>query len=532
MVQAHLRTVGAAVLVGAAIFSAGCGGDAGGRDSGTLRMALGADPPSLDPGLMTDITSFYVVSALMDPLVRLDKDLEPQPALAQSWKVSDDRTVVTYTLRDDGRWTNGDRVTAEDFEYAWKRAIAPETGADYAYQFFGIAGAQEYNGCKKECAKLRDQVGVRALDEGTLEVKLTSPQPWFVSQAAHLSFLPVHRATVEEHGDKWTEPENIVTNGPFRLTKWSHDEQLTLERWPQWRDADAVGLKSVEMKIIPRATTAIRAFETGEVDACLEHATCIPSGDFDRVKETPEYVEFPALVTQYLGVNVKKVPLEVRRALAHAIDRSSLVDNVIKVGAPATSFTPKGMPGFDVIEQDFLSEEAELEQARTTLGGAKPKLTVFANADELSRKSLIAIQAMLRTLGVDLEIRTQEWAQFLQFLGPPPNDAVDIYSIGWIGDYADAINFLELWTCKSGNNASNYCDPKFDKLIEKARRTPNDEERHEIYGQAETLLTGPKGAFPVVPLYWGTSPILRRENVEGLELNLLGQFDWTEITLD
>jgi oligopeptide transport system substrate-binding protein len=151
---------------------------------------------------MTDLTSFHVVAALMDPLVRLEEDLNPQPALAKSWEVTGDDTVVTYTLRDDGRWTNGDKVTAGDFEYAWKRAIAPETAAGYAYQFFGIVGAQDYNGCKKDCEKLREQVGVRALDESTLEVKLTSPQPWFVSQAAHLSFLPVHRATVEDYGDK------------------------------------------------------------------------------------------------------------------------------------------------------------------------------------------------------------------------------------------------------------------------------------------------------------------------------------------
>ena len=221
-----------------------------------------------------------------------------------------------------------------------------------------------------------------------------------------------------------------------------------------------------------------------------------------------------------------------RRALALAVDRSSLVENVVRVGAPATSFTPKGMPGFDVIEQDFLPVEADLERAHTALGGAAPKLTVFGPSDELSRQSLVAIQSMWRDLGGDLEIKTQEWAQFLEFLGPPPNDAVDAYLIGWIGDYADAINFLELWTCKSGNNLSNYCDPEFDKLIEQARQTPDDGERHELAAQAEALLTGSDGALPIVPLHWGTSPILRRESVKGLELNLLGQFDWTAITLD
>jgi oligopeptide transport system substrate-binding protein len=183
-----------------------------------------------------------------------------------------------------------------------------------------------------------------------------------------------------------------------------------LEKWPQWRGADDVGLDRVQLKVLSQATTAIQAFEAGEVDACLEYATCIPPADFDRVKETPEYAEFPALSTGYLGFNVKKVPLAVRRALALAVDRSSLVENVVRVGAPATSFTPKGMPGFDVIEQDFLPVEADLERARTALGGAAPKLTVFGPSDELSRQSLVAIQSMWRDLGADLEVKTQEWA--------------------------------------------------------------------------------------------------------------------------
>jgi oligopeptide transport system substrate-binding protein len=533
----------AAVLAAGALI-AGCGGDddddggsAGGAggNSQTLRMALGAEPPSLDPGLATDITSFYVIQALMDPLVQLDDELEPAPAIAESWEVTDDGKTVTFALRDDASWTNGDPVTAGDFEYAWKRAIAPETAAGYAYQFFGISGAAEFNGCdsaKADCAALRDEVGVSALDDRTLEVKLTSSQPWFVAQAAHLSFLPVHRATVERFGEKWTEPKTIVTNGPFRLTKWNHDELLTLERWPDWRESDTVPLERIQMKIIPQATTAIQAFEAGEIDVCLEQPTCIPIGDFDRVKETPEFDEFPALLTTYLGVNVKNVPLEVRRALALAIDRTALIENVTHTGTPATSFTPKGMPGFEEIVQDFISPEADLERARAELGNAKPgRLTVFAPSDELSRETLVAIQAMWRELGIESEIKTQEWAQFLEFLGPPPNDAVDLFNIGWIGDYVDDINFLELWTCGSGNNPTNYCDPAYDRIIDEARSTPEDAARHELYARAEAMLTGPEGAFPLIPLGWATAPILRRETVHGLELNLLGQFDWTKISI-
>ena len=228
----------------------------------------------------------------MDPLVRLNENLEPEAATAESWALRDGRKSVTFHLREDGRWTNGDAVTAVDFEYAWKRILDPKLAADNAYQLYGIVGAAEYNGCEKNCAKLRDRVGVKALDERTLEVRLTSPQPWFVSQVAHVSFLPVHRATVERFGRSWTEPGNIVTNGPYRLTDWRHDESITLTKWQQWRGADGVRVERIEGRIIKNATTALAAFEAGEIDACLARA-CIPTDDIERLQESDAYLRHP-----------------------------------------------------------------------------------------------------------------------------------------------------------------------------------------------------------------------------------------------
>ena len=215
-----------AMLVASLVLvAAGCGGDDddGGDAAGTgtteggteaaeqvITVNWGAEPPSLDPGLATDTTSSNILLNIMDPLVKLDEEsLEPVPTAAESIERSDDGLTVTFTLRDDLAWTNGDPVTAEDFEYSWKRTVSPELGADYAYQFYGIVGAQEYNGCegnKAACDKLADQMGVNAVDDKTLEVKLTTPQPWFEQQVAHPSFLAVHRATVEQYGDRSTEP--------------------------------------------------------------------------------------------------------------------------------------------------------------------------------------------------------------------------------------------------------------------------------------------------------------------------------------
>ena len=180
-----------------ALAAAGCGGDDddGGAAATTGEAAAaaeqvitvnwGAEPPSLDPGLATDVTSGTIILNIMDPLVRLGEDLEPVPSAASSWEISEDGKTVTFTLRDDLKWTNGEKVTAQDFEYSWKRTISPDLAADYAYQFYGIVGASEFNECKKNCKALENKVGVNAVDDTTLEVKLTSPQPWFVQQAAH-----------------------------------------------------------------------------------------------------------------------------------------------------------------------------------------------------------------------------------------------------------------------------------------------------------------------------------------------------------
>ena len=227
-----------------ALVAAGCGGDDEEGSSGTtaaeggaeaaeqvITVNWGTEPPSLDPGLATDTTSSNILGAIMDPLVSLDEDLNPVPTAAESIERSEDGLTVTFVLRDGLKWTNGDPVTAEDFEYAWKRTVSPELGADYAYQFYGIVGAQEYNSCdpkKDKCDALRDKMAVNAVDEKTLEVKLTSPQPWFEQQVAHHSFLAVHRATVEQFGDRWTEPANIVTNGPFKLERWQHNSAIDL----------------------------------------------------------------------------------------------------------------------------------------------------------------------------------------------------------------------------------------------------------------------------------------------------------------
>ena len=472
----------------------------------------------------------------MDPLVRLNPDTnEAEPALAESWDVSEDGITVTYHLRSDGVWSNGDPVTAGDFEYSWKRTLSPELAADYAYQLYGIQGAAEYNGCEKQCDAMADKVGVKAVDDQTLEVTLTSPQPWFIQQSAHHSFLAVHQATVEQFGDKWTEPENIVTNGPFLLESWEHEQSIDLVKNPDWRGAADVALERVNGRIIVDGTTRVQAFEAGEVDA-LDGAG-LPPDEIPRLKETPEYELYPSLGTYYYGVNIENIPdVHQRRALSLAINRREIIDQIAQADQiPATGMSPDGISGFDTInpESPWTPETADLEQAQAELdqvSGAKTDITLFFNDAPGHKEIATAVQAQWDQLGISTSLKQQEWAQYLEFLGPPPNSAVDVYRLGWIYDFPDAINGLELWTCDSGNNNTNYCDQAFDDLVEEAKATEDTAAREELYGQLEDMLFGEDGAMPILPIYWYTYPNLEKESIkESFFISPLDQIDFTTV---
>jgi len=510
------------------------GGDEGAAD-GVITINWGAEPPSLDPGLATDTTSSNVILNIMDPLVKLEgEELTPTPSLAESWDV--EGATVTFHLRDDGQWTNGDPVTAEDFEWSWKRTISPELAADYAYQFFGIKGAAEYNGCEENCDALRDQVAVEAVDDLTLRVELTSDQPWFIQQAAHHSFLAVHRPTVEQFGEKWTEAGNIVTNGPFQLARWEHNANLDLVKWADWRNADDVALERINGRMITEGTTAVQAFEAGEVDE-VGALGGLPPEELPRLKGLPEYEQTPSLGTYYYGINTENIPdVNQRRAMSLAIDRRTIIDNIAQADQlPATGFTPSGMPGYDTItpSSEWLPESGDIERAKELMEQVQnpvTDVTLVINDAPGHRDIAVAVQSMWAELGIETEIQQQEWAQFLESLGPPPARSTDAYRLGWIGDFVDAINFLELWTCDSGNNNTNWCNEEYDSLVEQARGTADEGERFDLYSQLEEVMFGPDGEVPIMPIYFYTNVSLQRESIkETYNQNLLDQIDLSEV---
>jgi oligopeptide transport system substrate-binding protein len=350
-------------------------------------------------------------------------------------------------------------------------------------------------------------------------------------------FLPVHRKTVEQFGERWTRPENIVTNGAFKVEDAQPSASITLVKDPNWRDAANVKLTRVEGRIIVDGTTAVQSFEAGEVDVLDEQ---LPPAEIPRLKDTPEYELYTGLGSSYYGFNLKNITdINQRRAMSLAVNRRQIIDTITQANEiPAKGWTPEGMPGYDTIIGEgspWTPESGDIEKAKEHMAmvkSAKKKVALVTNEADPNRDVAVALQAMWKEIGIDSTIRVMEWQQYLEHLGPPPPNTVDLYRLGWVGDFVDDINFLELWTCESGNNNTGYCDKEYDALVAKAKQTPDTEARYELYRQMEQMLTGEDGALPFIPLWSISYNNLERETVrETFEINLLDQVDLTKVEI-
>jgi oligopeptide transport system substrate-binding protein len=539
----------AVIVVGSSVAATGKLGRTG--KAGVLRMSVGTEPPSLDAGLAVDTTSSSILFNIMDRLVVLGPGpaLKAQPGAASSWTVKGTR--VTLNLNPKVRWWNGAPTTAQDYVYSWLRTISPDLGADYAYQFFGIKGAEAYNSCdpaKADCNALKNAVGVKAVGKYKLVVTLTSPQPWFIQQLSHHSFLPVYKPIVDKYGNKFTEAGNFIGNGPFKLASWKHDASLVLVKNTKWRLANTVKLNTVQMQIITDGATMANAFDAGNID--VTDVGPLPQ-DYPKYKKTAggamrgslegtagKALQItPALGTYYYGFNVKNISdVNQRRAMAFAIDRKAITKYISQGGqVPARGFTPIGIAGGPTIDKNsFMPPIGQLAKAKAFMAKvAHPKTSIhlYFNNSPAHSKIATAIQAFWKQIGINADLKVMEWKQYLQFLGPPPNSDVDVYRLGWLYDFPDAYNGLVLWTCDSGNNNTNWCNKKFDALVNQATKTPDFDKRVALYQQAETILTGPTGDLPIMPIYWYTNPVLVHKNVHGYLIDPTGQYDLTKVTV-
>lgn len=510
----------------------GGGPPKGAEDAGpTLTIAWSERPSSLDPALASGRTAQNLIWNLMDPLVRLGGDLEPVPGLAEGWNVSRDGLRVTFTLRPDGRWSNGDRVTAADFEFAWKRVLDPATRSPHASRLFGVRGARAYHDClPSRCVALRSAVGISAPSDRKLVVDLVRPRPWFPAEVADPAFVAVHRGTVQRLPSRWARPDTIVTDGSFRLERLD-DSSVVLVRDDRWRAASRVAVARVEGRFIPDARARVRAFDAGQVMAL--DGSALPADELPALRERREYNLYPGLGTAAYAFNLDAVPdVHQRRAMALAINRRAIAENVIQADVvPATRLLPPALPTYTSAPPDspWLPAQGDLARARAELARAATveRDVTLLHVDARGNGALaVAVGDAWRRIGLQTSIRARPAADFLDFAGPLSSDSVDVYQADVRFSYPEAMAGLAPWRCNAAGNKSNFCRETFDALLARARDERSPVRRSRLYARAENLVSGSEGALAAIPLYWRTFANLEALSVApSFAIDPLGRID-------
>ncbi|UYZ13286.1 peptide ABC transporter substrate-binding protein [Brevibacillus sp. WF146] len=519
-VSAVLASVGSAAASGAAQPTAEA------KKSGkVLRVNLGYEIPTADPSLSEDPVSAAIVRATFDGLTRTGPDGKPQPSIAEKIDVSADLLTYTFHLRD-AKWSNGDPVTAHDFEYAWKRALDPKTGANYAYQLYYLKNGKKAN---RGEAKL-DEVGVKALDAKTLQVTLEQPTPFFLELTSFPTYYPVNKK-VAEANPKWAnEAGTHVGNGPFKLAAWEHKQKLTLVKNDKYWDKDAVKLDRIEGTMVEDENTELAMFDNGELDWAGQPLGQLPPDALPYLKEEGLLQTQPIAGVYYYKFNTEQPPFtnaKIRKAFAYALNRKALSDEgVIGTHLPALGFVPPTMtvsshPYFK--DNDAETAKKLLAEGMKELGISKlPPITLSYNTSEAHKKIAEAIQKQWRqTLGAEVKLENKEWKVFLEDLH---NGSYQIARYGWLGDFNDPINYLELFMEKDGgNNDTHWENAEYRKLLTQSATQTDPEKRRELLVQAEAILMD---EMPVLPIYYYTQSYVKRDHVQGVLIDGLGFIDW------
>lgn len=491
------------------------GETATGGSGGTLNMRNTMEPTSLNTLLATYAYDFTPINAMIECLYRDDENDVPQPAGAETVDISDDKLVYTFHLREDATWSNGDPVVATDYEFAWQQALNPEVASDYAYMLYFIHNAEPYFNGEVEWS----EVGVKVIDEYTLEVTLDNPLPYATDLFAFPTLAPINQKFYEEVGaDKYaTDAEYFCCNGMYELTEWSHNSQIVFQKREEYWNADAVGPDEIVYKIITDSQAGLNSYLSREIDY-----TDLDSGEVVQQAEAAgfEVGVKPARSSYYLIVNTEDEFMSnqnLRLALAYSIDKQALVDTVYQNdNQPMTSFTPPAIMGANdsSFQEALLGERGEmypasgdLEKAQEYLQAALEELG--CTVDELNLSIDCADDSLRRNCATFLQ---EQWRQNLgienitvnsmQTKQVSANRQSGDYCMslgGWSPDYNDAINFLDLWVTDGGNNDSFWGNEEYDNLIAQATAEADVEVRQQYLFDAEEILAA---EMPIIPLYW------------------------------
>jgi len=510
--------------------------DSGNR-LGILHYGNGSEPQGLDPHVVTGVPENHIVRALFEGLaVKNPYTLEPEPGVAERWIFSDDKRVITFFLNPNARWSNGDPVQASDYVWSWQRALDPAMGNQYSYMLFPVKNAESF--AKGKISDF-EKVGVKALDQRTLEVTLNEPTPYFIQLLDHYSTFAVHPPTIKKFGmstdryTKWTRAENIVGNGPFVMTEWKLNRRIVVKKSPTYWDRDKVGLNGVVFYPTENSVTEERMFRVGQ----LHYTAGVPLDKIPiyRDMENTPYVQAPYLGTYYYLLNTNKKPLNdvrVRQALSLSIDRDILTSTVLQGTAfPAYSITPPDTLGYyppRLFGYDPDKAKELIAEAGYPDGKNWPGIEIIYNTSEAHRKIAVAIQQMWSSvLNIQVTLSNQEWKVYLDSVDQME---FDIARRGWIGDYVDPNNFLDLFISEGGNNSTGYANAVYDDLIlKKSTKAADRESRYQIFYRAETMLMQ---AMPIIPIYTYTSKHLIHRSVKGLPSNLMDSLNLKYVWLE
>lgn len=500
----------------------------------TIRYNIGAEPATLDPALSTGVTEQTLENALLEGLVRMDREGKPAPGIARSWEVSEDGRTYTFTLRE-STWTNGEPLTAEDFVYSWRRVLDPETASPYAYQLYYLVNGEAFN-----AGEVKDpaEVGVRAEGKDKLIVTLKEPVPYFLSLTAFPTLFPVNKNAVEKDQTGWAlNPAAFVGNGPFKMTAWEHNKQFLLEKNDRYWDKDSVKLNSLVITLVDDSNTELAMFENGQIDI----AETPPYREVERLAKGNLLKLSPDLSNEFYMFNTSLTPfndVRVRQALSMAIDREALVSKVTMGGEKAAyAFVPPGVKG-PALDKEFRSmgeklvagfnpAEAKklLAEAGFPEGRGFPKVKLLLSNNQNHRPVAEAITGMwLENLGIESEIVEQEYKVYFKTLDERD---FQVARVGWNADYNDPMTFLDLWVKDGPNNQSGWSSAEYERLLGEAIAIKDLSARMDALYNAEKILMDEQ---PVMPVYYYTNPYLEKDNMQGVihpSFAFFADFKWS-----
>nr|WP_304213083.1 peptide ABC transporter substrate-binding protein [Fredinandcohnia onubensis] len=510
------------------------GGAEGEGPKQELRINISSEPPTLHPGLATDSTSGVVLNHAFEGLTRINKNGEAEEAMAEKIDVSEDGKTYTFTIRD-AKWSNGDPVTAHDFEYAWKWVLVPANQSDYASQIYNyIEGAKDAYNTPDISIEKMENVGIKAIDDKTLEVKLTNPTAYFLELTAFYTYYPVNSKIAKDNPD-WANrvDESYVSNGPFVIADKS--STITLEKNKDYWDADSVKLEKITMDMINDPNTEYQSFKKGELDWAGAPTSSLPTDVIPTLDKEGTLQKSPIAGTYWFKFNINKEPFQnenLRKALSYSINRKAIVENVTQGGQiPAMALVPSAIikeneKGY-FKDNDVDAAKEHLQKALDELGlsdvSELPEIALSYNTSEGHQKVAQAIQDMWRkALGIEVTLNNAEWNVYLDNID---QGNFQIGRAGWLADFNDPVNFLEIFTVPQGNNDTGWTNETFNNLLAQAAKETDKEKRLGLLKDAEKLVLD---EMPIAPIYFYTNNWVQNDNLKGVVISPLGdvQYKW------